>query len=99
VHQGRISQLSAAFRKYGAISARPLTRLSATLFRGERAANIKKNSPASGVYEISGMIDVNRRPYYSWQGYVFDAMVIGLDGTVSMGQAERKSKLYLYYPR
>ena len=54
--------------------------------------------PAAGVYEILGMIDVNRRPYYSWQGYVFDAMVIGLDGTVYMGQAERKSKLYLYYP-
>ena len=25
-------------------------------------------------------------------------MTIGLDGTIYMGQAERKSKLYLYYP-
>jgi hypothetical protein len=41
----------------------------------------------------------NRRPYYSWQGYVFDAMAAGLDGRVYMGQAERKSKLYLYYPQ
>jgi len=55
--------------------------------------------PATGVYELLGMIDVNRRPYYSWQGYLFDAMGIGLDGTVYMGQAERKSKLYLYYPQ
>jgi len=41
---------------------------------------------------------VNHRPYYSWQGYVFDSMVAGADGTIYMGQAERKSKLYLYYP-
>jgi hypothetical protein len=45
-----------------------------------------------------GMIDVNRRPYYSWQGYVFDSMAVGTDGTVYMGQAERKSRLYLFYP-
>jgi hypothetical protein len=33
-----------------------------------------------------GMIDVNRRPYYSWQAYVIDAMTIGADGTIYMGQ-------------
>ncbi len=37
--------LSGAFHKYGAVSARPLTRPSATLSRRERAAIIKKNSP------------------------------------------------------
>jgi hypothetical protein len=66
---------------------------------GDEMARLFSYDPASGVYEILGMIDVNRRPYYSWQGYVFDAMEIGLDGTVYMGQAERKSKLYLYYPQ
>ena len=45
-----------------------------------------------------GMIDVNRRPYYSWMGFIFDAMVAGPDGTIYMGQAERKSRLYLYHP-
>jgi hypothetical protein len=64
----------------------------------DEMARLFSYDPVSGVYEILGMIDVNRRPYYSWQGYVFDAMVIGLDGTIYMGQAERKSKLYLYYP-
>jgi hypothetical protein len=64
----------------------------------DELARLFSYDPASGVYEMLGMIDVNRRPYYSWQGYVFDAMVAGPDGTVYMGQAERKSKLYLYYP-
>ena len=64
----------------------------------DEMARLFSYDPKSGHYELLGMIDVNRRPYYSWQGYVFDAMVIGLDGTVYMGQAERKSKLYLYYP-
>ena len=61
-------------------------------------ARLFSYEPASGRYEMLGMIDVNHRPYYSWQGYVFDSMVIGLDGTIYMGQAERISKLYLYYP-
>jgi len=62
-------------------------------------ARLFSYAPGSGLYELLGMIDVNRRPYYSWQGYVFDAMAMGSDGTIYMGQAERKSKLYLYYPQ
>ncbi len=64
----------------------------------DEMARLFSYNPTNGVFELLGMIDVNRRPYYSWQGYLFDSMVIGLDGTVYMGQAERKSKLYLYYP-
>jgi len=65
----------------------------------DEMARLFSYDPASGLYELLGMIDVNHRPYYSWQGYVFDSMAVGLDGTVYMGQAERKSKLYLYYPQ
>jgi hypothetical protein len=64
----------------------------------DEMARLFSYDPASGIYEMLGMIDVNRRPYYSWQGYVFDSMVAGPDGTIYMGQAERKSKLYLFYP-
>jgi len=64
----------------------------------DELARLFSYNPANGVYEVLGMIDVNRRPYYSWQGYVFDSMVAAPDGTVYMGQAERKSKLYLFYP-
>jgi hypothetical protein len=65
----------------------------------DEMARLFSYDPASGLYELLGMIDVNHRPYYSWQGYFFDSMAVGLDGTVYMGQAERKSKLYLYYPQ
>jgi outer membrane protein assembly factor BamB len=54
--------------------------------------------PRNGSYELLGMIDVNHRPYYAWQAYVIDAMAVGLDGTIYLGQSERRSKLYLYYP-
>lgn len=64
----------------------------------EEMARLFSYDPARGVYEILGMIDVNRRPYYSWHAYVIDALAAGLDGTIYLGQAERKSKLYLYHP-
>jgi hypothetical protein len=50
------------------------------------------------IRAILGFIDVNRRPYYTWQAYRIGAMVIGADGTVYLGESERKSRLYLYYP-
>ena len=64
----------------------------------DEMARLFSYSPSTGAYEMLGMVDVNRRPFYSWQAYVIDAMAIGTDGTVYLGQAERKSKLYLYYP-
>jgi hypothetical protein len=64
----------------------------------DEMARMFSYDPTTGGYEMLGMVDVNHRPYYTWQAYVIDAMTVGLDGTVYMGQAERKSKLYLYYP-
>lgn len=64
----------------------------------DEMARLFSYDPASGVYGMLGMIDVNRRPYYSWQAYVVDAVAIGAVDTIYIGQSERKSKLYLYYP-
>ena len=64
----------------------------------DEMARLFSYDPVRGVYEMLGMIDVNRRPYYSWHAYVIDAVAIGDDDTIYMGQAERKSKLYLYHP-
>jgi len=61
-------------------------------------ARIFSYDPRSGAYRVLGFIDVNRRPYYSWQAYRIGAMCIGHDGTVYLGQSERKSRLYLFYP-
>ena len=62
-------------------------------------ARVFSYEPSSGVYEVLGFVDVNRRPYYTWQAYVIGAMACGLDGTIYIGENERISKLYLFYPR
>jgi len=64
----------------------------------DEMARLFSYDPATGAYELLGMVDVNRRPYYAWQAYVIDSVELGPDGTVYLGQSERKSKLYLYYP-
>jgi hypothetical protein len=64
----------------------------------DEMAQLFSYDPAGGTYELLGMVDVNRRPYYSWQAYVIDCATIGADGTVYLGQSERKSKLYIYHP-
>jgi len=64
----------------------------------DEMARLFSYDPGSGVYEVLGFIDVNRRPYYTWQAYVIDAMAIGKDGTVYLGQSERRSLLYVYHP-
>jgi hypothetical protein len=62
-------------------------------------ARLFSYDPQTGTYQILGFIDVNRRPYYSWQAYRIAAMTLGADGTVYLGENERKSRLYLYYPQ
>jgi hypothetical protein len=64
----------------------------------DEMARLFSYDPSAGAYEMLGMIDVNRRPYYTWQAYVIDSLAVGSDGTIYIGQSERKSKLYLYYP-
>lgn len=64
----------------------------------DEMARLFSYDPETASYEIPGFIDVNRRPYYSWQAYVIKAMALGLDGTIYIGQSERISKLYLFYP-
>jgi len=46
----------------------------------DEMARLFSYDPSSGAYQMLGMIDVNRRPYYSWQAYVIDAMAVGTDG-------------------
>ena len=61
-------------------------------------ARLFSYDPSTGAYNVLGFIDVNRRPYYTWQAYVIGALASGLDGTVYIGENERVSKLYLFYP-
>jgi streptogramin lyase len=65
----------------------------------EDMARVFSYDPSSGAYDVLGFVDVNRRPYYTWQAYVVGAMACGLDGMIYIGENERSSKLYLFYPR
>ncbi len=54
--------------------------------------------PADPGYENLGMLIVDSSPHYYWRGYQFDAMATGLDGTIYIGESERRSHLFLYIP-
>ena len=64
----------------------------------EGMARMFSYTPATGAYEELGFVDVNRRPYYTWQAYVIGALAVGQHGTIYIGENERISKLYLFYP-
>lgn len=54
--------------------------------------------PKGGGFRDLGVLAVDRSPYYSWRGYQFDSMATGPDGTVYIGESERRSHLFLYLP-
>ncbi len=49
-------------------------------------------------FDDLGILEVVREPYYCWTGLQFDAMLTGKDGVVYIGESERRSHLFLYYP-
>jgi len=51
-----------------------------------------------GEFKDLGILKVVREPYYSWTGLQFDAMQAGNDGVIFMGESERRSHLFLFYP-
>jgi len=54
--------------------------------------------PKDRGFRDLGVLAVDRSPYYSWRGYQFDSMATGPDGTVYIGESERRSHLFLYLP-
>ncbi|MDR0430571.1 MAG: hypothetical protein LBH58_08875 [Tannerellaceae bacterium] len=45
-----------------------------------------------------GVLGVDRSPYYAKIGYQFDAMCTAVDGTIFIGEGDRRSKLFFYIP-
>lgn len=45
-----------------------------------------------------GGLTVDRSPYYAKRAYQFDAMTTGIDGTIFMGESDRRACLYLFIP-
>lgn len=61
-------------------------------------ARLFSYDPATAAYDLLGFVDVNHRPYYTWQAYIVGTMAADAYGTVYIGEDERISKLYLFYP-
>jgi WD40 repeat protein len=72
------------------------------LMAGERSSSrpcqFYSYNPASGSFESYGLLIVDHSPYYYWRGQQFDCMTTGQDGTIFLGESERKSHLFLYIP-
>lgn len=45
-----------------------------------------------------GVLGVDRSPYYAKIGYQFDAMCTAGDGTIFIGESDRRAKLFFYVP-
>ena len=45
-----------------------------------------------------GVLGVDRSPYYAKIAYQFDAMAAAADGTVLIGESDRRAKLFLFIP-
>lgn len=45
-----------------------------------------------------GVLSVDRSPYYAKRAYQFDAMATGIDGTIFIGESDRRASLFLFIP-
>jgi len=63
-----------------------------------RACQLYCYHPERGNYDRLGLLIADRSPHYYWRGYQFDCMATGTDGTIYLGESERRSHLFLYVP-
>jgi len=72
------------------------------LMAGERMVSrpcqLYSYDPKTGGFEVVGILKVDRSPYYMRQGYQFDCMTLGTDGTIFFGESDRRGKLFMYIP-
>ncbi len=45
-----------------------------------------------------GVLGVDRSPYYAKIGYQFDSMCTAADGSIFIGESDRRAKLFIYIP-
>ena len=45
-----------------------------------------------------GVLGVDRSPYYAKIAYQFDAMAVAADGSVFIGESDRRAKLFIFIP-
>ncbi len=50
------------------------------------------------AFEELGVLAVDRSPYYAKRAYQFDALATGIDGTLFLGESDRRGSLFLFFP-
>ncbi|MBK8884905.1 MAG: hypothetical protein IPN67_21905 [Bacteroidales bacterium] len=72
------------------------------IMAGERSSSrpcqFYRFDPEKGGFDDLGLLIVDRSPYYYWRGQQYDAMTTGRDGSLYIGESERRSHLFLYIP-
>ncbi len=72
------------------------------IMAGERSASRPCQfycfDPKTGGFNDLGLLIADRSPHYYWRGQQFDAMTTGKDGTIYLGESERRSHLFQYIP-
>jgi len=72
------------------------------LMAGERSSSrpcqFYSYDPLTGGFNDLGLLIADHSPYYYWRGQQFDAMTTGKDGTLYIGESERRSHLFMYIP-
>ncbi|HLA40861.1 MAG TPA: hypothetical protein VJ417_12740 [Candidatus Glassbacteria bacterium] len=54
--------------------------------------------PVSGGFTHYGPLEVDETPYYAWNPARFGAMAAGLDGTLYLGEEDRRGHLFIVVP-
>jgi hypothetical protein len=54
--------------------------------------------PKGGGYTHYGPLDVDETPYYAWSPQRFGAMAAGMDGTLYLGEEDRRGHLFILIP-
>jgi len=70
------------------------------IMAGERIEPVRLfvYNPKEATYRDLGVMAVDRSPYYSWRADQFDCMTTGLDGTIYIGESDRRGHLFLFSP-
>lgn len=64
----------------------------------EKGCTVFSYAPLGGGYTHYGPVEVDRSPLYAWNPHNFGAMATGLDGTIYLGEEERKGHLFIMIP-
>ncbi|MBW7996912.1 MAG: hypothetical protein FVQ81_10180 [Candidatus Glassbacteria bacterium] len=64
----------------------------------EKGCTLFHYEPCGGGYTHYGPLEVDRSPIYAWNPHNFSTIVTGLDGTLYLGEEERKGHLFIVIP-